>query len=58
MKHTSPEHPDYPHLVKVMQSIEEIVIQINESKRVKDNAFKLQEIAEDLEGAEVEIFFL
>lgn len=53
MKHTSHDHPDYPFLLKVTQSIEEIVAQINESKRQKDNAFKLQEIADDLEGAEV-----
>lgn len=53
LKHTPDDHPDYEYLSKSCQSIEEIVKKINERKREKDNSFKINEIAENLIGAEV-----
>eukprot|EP01114_Cavostelium_apophysatum_P022237 TRINITY_DN7982_c0_g1_i1.p1 TRINITY_DN7982_c0_g1~~TRINITY_DN7982_c0_g1_i1.p1 ORF type:complete len:872 (-),score=270.52 TRINITY_DN7982_c0_g1_i1:25-2640(-) len=52
LKHTPPEHPDYEPISKSMSSIESIVTQINETKRIKDNTFKLGEIAEQLEDSQ------
>ena len=53
LKNTEADHPDFEALTKLAKNIENIVAEINESKRVKDNLFKLEEVADRLDVAEV-----
>lgn len=49
LKNTDDSHPDKESLQKALKAIENIVISINESKKIKDNKFRLQEIEKNLD---------
>lgn len=49
IKQTDESHQDYESLVKALKTIETIVGNINESKRIKDNKAKLQELERSLD---------